>query len=79
MSRRRYRCRNVACPIAFGATLGFIAGSGELELAMDVVGFAVHLDTRRATIRCPACGSIREYRGSSVFSGRPRAQATTNP
>ena len=72
MSRRLFRCRNTSCPVQFGATLGVIARSGQLELAEEVSAFAIHLDTRRATIRCPACGRPRDYDGTSIFSRRSR-------
>jgi hypothetical protein len=33
-----------------------------------VAGFRVFLDTRRAEVNCPACGTAREFRGIGVFS-----------
>ena len=67
MSRSLFRCRNRTCPVDHGATLGRVTVEGGLVLDPDVGRFAVYLDTRRATVWCPACGVRREFRGTSVI------------
>jgi ribosomal protein L37AE/L43A len=66
MSRSLWQCRHPACPVRGGAILGRITADQGLVLAPDVKHFAIYLDTRRAEISCPACGSMREFRGSAV-------------
>jgi len=48
--------------------LGRVTAEGGLMLNRSVERFAVYLDTKRATVWCPACGAAREFRGSSVIS-----------
>ncbi len=67
MSRREWRCRNPACPVPQGAVLGRLTADGGLVLDPAVRSFRCFLDTRRAAVACPACGAIREFRGSGVF------------
>ena len=66
MSRSLWRCRNPACPVRGGAVLGRITADQGLVLAAEVEQFAIYLDTRRAEIACPACGTRREFRGAAV-------------
>ncbi len=70
MGRTMWRCRNPGCRVQFGATLGALTRSGDLELAPGVERFVVELVVGRATVRCPSCGAGREFRGGSVFSAR---------
>jgi hypothetical protein len=74
MSRSTWRCRNAECAVRHGAALGTMTDLGGLELARDVVAFAIHLDTGRASVRCPACGIPRDFRGTAVYSSRFRPQ-----
>lgn len=69
MGRSLWRCRNPGCPEPHGAVLGRLTGDGT-GLALDpaVARFAVHLDSGRAEVRCPACGAARDFRGRSVRS-----------
>jgi hypothetical protein len=46
--------------------LGRITSDAGLVLDPVVQAFAVYLDTRRASIVCPACGAAREFRGRVV-------------
>jgi hypothetical protein len=50
--------------------LGTLTAGGDLVLGRAVVWFRVFLDTRRAVVVCPRCGTAREFRGGSVFSSR---------
>lgn len=75
MSRSLWRCRNRDCPVSHGAALGRLTSDGGLVLAPEVVQFAVHLDTGRATVCCPHCGSVRDFRGGSIFS-HPNGQVS---
>jgi hypothetical protein len=68
MSRSLWRCRNLDCPVAHGAVLGWITKCGGLVLAPPVQTFTAYLDTRRAIVACPECGAVREFRGIAVFS-----------
>lgn len=68
MSRHDWRCRNPGCSIAHGAVLGRVTAEGGLVLDPGVGRFAVYIDTRRATIWCPTCGSVREFRGTAVMT-----------
>jgi len=70
VSRSLFRCRNRTCPVDHGATLGRVTSDGGLVLDPGVERFAVYLDTRRATIWCPTCGSAREFRGTAVMTSR---------
>ncbi len=66
MSRSLWRCRNPNCPTRGGAVLGRVTAGEGLVLDPAVRGFALYLDTRKAVIVCPRCGSKREFQGSSV-------------
>jgi hypothetical protein len=66
MSRSLWRCRNAACPVRGGAVLGRVTSDAGLMLDPAVQAFAVYLDTRRAVVVCPACGTRREFRGASL-------------
>ncbi len=68
MGRRLLRCRDARC----GTPLGTVTPGGDLELAADVERFVVDLVVGRATVRCPSCGTGREFRDGSVYSARPR-------
>ena len=63
MSRSLWRCRNPECATRGGAVLGRVTADGGLVLDPAVRSFAVYLDSRKATIACPACTSTREFRG----------------
>ena len=63
MSRHDWRCRNPHC----GVVLGRVTAGDGLVLDPGVGRFAVYLDTRRITVWCPACGVLREFRGTSVI------------
>ncbi len=73
MGRTSWRCRNPGCGVPERAVLGTVTRTGDLELADDIAHFVVHLDIGRATVRCPACGTAREFRGGTIFSFRPRS------
>ena len=66
MSHSLWRCRHPMCPVRGGAVLGRITADQGLVLAPDVEYFAIYLDTRRAEISCPACGTRRKFRGIAV-------------
>jgi hypothetical protein len=66
MSRSLWRCRNSTCPIRGGAILGRVTADDGLVLDPAVEVFAVYLDSQKATVTCPACGTRREFRGSTV-------------
>lgn len=66
MSRSLVRCRNSACPVPRGAVLGRVTSEGGLVLDTGVRRFAVYLDTQRAVIHCPACGTPRGFRGPMI-------------
>ena len=68
MSRSLWRCRNPGCPEPHGAVLGRVTADGGLVLDPGVGRFAVYLDTRRAAVWCPACGSAREFQGTAVMT-----------
>ncbi len=68
MGRTPWCCRNPGCPVRFGAALGSVTPDGALELAEAATQFAVHVDLRRTTVRCPACGRCRDFRGGTVYS-----------
>jgi hypothetical protein len=68
MSRSLWRCRNRECPVPHGAVLGRITADGGLVLSAAVHTFQAFLDTRRAMVGCPACGSVREFRGPAVMA-----------
>jgi hypothetical protein len=36
-----------------------------------IVTFRCYLDTRRAVVTCPECGTERAFRGSALFVARP--------
>ena len=67
MSRHDWRSRNPGCATPHGAALGRVTAGGGLVLDPGVGRFAVYLDTRRATVWCPACGTAREFRGRAVL------------
>ena len=66
MSRHDWRCRNPGCTTPHGAVLGRVTTEGGLVPNAGVGRFAVYLDSRRATVWCPACGAAREFRGNAV-------------
>lgn len=70
MGRTAWRCRNRGCPVPHGAVLGTLTRGGDLELATGAAEFAIQLVLGRATVRCPACGRCRDFRGGSVYSAR---------
>ncbi len=72
MGRSTWRCRNPGCGVPERAVLGTVTRTGDLELADDVAHFVVRLDAGRATVRCPSCGTSREFRGGAIFSSRRR-------
>ena len=65
--RHDWRSRNPECAVQQGAVLGWITNGQGFVLDPRVERFAVYLDTRRATVWCPACGAAREFRGTSVI------------
>jgi hypothetical protein len=67
MSRGSWRCRNPACPTPQGAILGHL-GDERTTLLLDpaVRRVVVRLDVRRADVTCPACGTVRSFRGAAV-------------
>jgi len=67
MSRSFFRCRYPGCPVPHGAPLGRLNADGGLVLDPAVARFRCYLDTRRATVTCPACGVEREFRGAAVL------------
>ncbi|MGC4107274.1 MAG: hypothetical protein QM753_13205 [Thermomicrobiales bacterium] len=70
MSRHHWRCRNPACLAPSGAHLGRLVHDGHsLVLDSGVRRFAVYLDTQRAEITCPVCGTVRLFRGLAVMRG----------
>ncbi len=69
MSRSLWRCRNRGCCEPHGAVLGRLTADGGLVLDPGVTKLRVYLDTRRAVVACPDCGTSREFRGPGVFSG----------
>ncbi|MDP9356658.1 MAG: hypothetical protein M3R02_15495 [Chloroflexota bacterium] len=71
MSRRFFRCRHPGCRVPHGAVLGRLTADGGLSLDPAVVRFRVFLDTQRAVVGCPACGTAREFQGRAVLSGGP--------
>jgi len=71
MSRSLWRCRNRACPIPHGAVLGRLTADGGLVLEPEVHRVRCYLDTRRAVVSCPACGTERAFRGSALFVALP--------
>lgn len=73
MGRNAWRCRDRGCPVPHGADLGSVTPAGDLELAAGVDQFVIELAVGRATVRCPSCGTGREFRGGSIFSARRRA------
>jgi hypothetical protein len=68
MSRSLLRCRNRARPIPHGAVLGRITEDGGLVLDPAVARFVVYLDTRRASLDCPICGTSRAFSGAVLRS-----------
>ena len=66
MSRHDWRCRNPRCLEPHGAVLGRVSSEGGLVLDPGVERFACYMDTKRATVWCPACGAAREFRGKAV-------------
>ena len=68
MSRSMWRCRNRDCPHPHGGLLGRLTADGGLILDPGVVTFRAYLDTRRAVVICPACGTAREFRGGAIWS-----------
>jgi hypothetical protein len=68
VSRSLWRCRNPGCSESHGAVLGRVTSGGGLILDPRVHEFRCFLDTRRAVVVCPACGMLREFRGSGMFS-----------
>ncbi len=72
MGRRLLHCRNPECSVLGGAVLGRITASDGLVLSTEVADLRCYLDARRAVIGCPACGSLREFRGASISTDRVR-------
>ena len=70
MSRSVWRCRNPDCPAPHGAVLGHLTTNGCLVLDRGVMRFRAYLDTRRAVVLCPACGTLREFRGGAICTPR---------
>ncbi len=68
MSRSLWHCRNPECSEPHGAILGRLTSSGGLVLDAGVRTFRCYLDTRRATVSCPACDTEREFRGDAIFT-----------
>ncbi|MDP9367829.1 MAG: hypothetical protein M3Q03_06075 [Chloroflexota bacterium] len=66
MSRSLWRCRNRACPIPHGAVLGRVTAEDGLVLETGVERFAAYLDTGKVNVWCPACGTVRDFRGRAV-------------
>ena len=79
MSRREWRCRNQCCPVPHGAVLGRLTADNGLVLDAAVASFRCYLDTRRAEVRCPACGTIREFRGGSLIGPRKDGDGPGSP
>ncbi len=71
MSRSLWRCRNPDCTTRGGAVLGRLTVDDGLVLDPAVGSFAVYLDTRRAIVTCPVCGTKREFRGRAVRRAWP--------
>lgn len=69
MGRRFFRCRNRACA-SQGAVLGRLTAEDGLVLDLAVTSFRVFLDARRAEVACPACGTVRHFRGPVIRSDR---------
>ncbi len=72
MSRSLWRCRNSDCPVSHGAVLGRVTAEGGLVLDPAVTAFRAYLDTRRALVACPVCGTMREFRGGAVLTNLAR-------
>jgi hypothetical protein len=53
--------------------LGQLTADDGLVLRQSVDRFAVHLDTRRATVWCPVCGARRAFHGVAVIRNAPKA------
>lgn len=70
MSRSLWRCRNPQCPVPHGAVLGQVTIDGGLVLDRSVETYNIYMDTQRATIVCPDCMQVREFRGPAVYSAR---------
>ncbi len=68
MSRSWWRCRNQGCPVRHGAVLGRVTAEGGLVLDPAVRSFAAYLDTGRIEVVCPACDTMRAFRGTSIQS-----------
>jgi len=66
MSRSLWRCRNRDCPVPHGAVLGHLTADGGLRLDPAVTTFVVYLDTDRAVITCPRCGTARAFFGRTI-------------
>lgn len=70
MSRSLWRCRNPSCPAPHGSVLGRVTTDGGLVLNPAVRAFAAYFDTGRIEVVCPACGTMRAFRGHVLFSSR---------
>lgn len=66
MSRSLWRCRNPQCPVPHGAVLGKVTADGGLALVPAIKTVHCFLDTRKAVVTCPACGTLREFRGTAI-------------
>lgn len=66
MSRSLWRCRNRDCSVPHGAILGRLTAEGGLVLDPAVKAFHCYLDTQRAVVTCPMCGTRRVFRGASI-------------
>ncbi len=68
MSRSVWRCRNPDCSEPHGAVLGRLTIDGGLVLDPAVTAFQCFLDTKRAVVACPACGTRRMFSGTAVVT-----------
>lgn len=66
MSRSLWRCRNPDCPTSHGAVLGRVVSGDGLVLDPAVRQLSTFMDTRKAVIVCPMCGTARVFRGAAV-------------
>jgi hypothetical protein len=77
VSRSLWRCRDPGCLVPHGAILGRVTADGGLVLDPGVRGFRCYMDTRRAVVECPACGTEREFRGSAIASMRAGSEVAS--
>ena len=67
MGRRMLRCRNRCCSGPKDGALGQLTREGGLVLDASVRSFRAYLDTRRAVVACPHCGTLRDFRGAAIY------------